>query len=149
MSVGEICNREVVITHKESSIVEVAQLMRQYHVGDIVVVDSSSGRPKPIGIITDRDIVVELVAGEVALDSVTAADVMSYELVTVREQDGIWSTLECMRTRGVRRIPVVNEQGGLEGILTVDDLLELFSEELIALAKVTMRGQLKEKQSRD
>lgn len=63
MSVGEICNREVVITHKESSIVEVAQLMRQYHVGNIVVVDSSSGPSKPIGIITDRDIVVELIAG--------------------------------------------------------------------------------------
>ena len=149
MSVGEICNREVVITHKESSIVEVAQLMRQYHVGDIVVVDSSSGQPKPIGIVTDRDIVVELIAGEVSLDSVTAADVMSFDLITVQEQDGIWSTLECMRTRGVRRIPVVNAQGGLEGILTIDDLLELFSEELSSLAKVTMHGQLKEKQSRD
>lgn len=148
MSVSEICIREVVITHKDSSIIEVAKLMRQYHVGDIVVVDSSGDQPIPIGIITDRDIVVELIASNVALDSVTVADVMSYDLITAREQDGIWDTIQRMSAKGIRRMPVVNEQGGLEGILTVDDLLEMLADELTSLAKVTIREQTQEKETR-
>ena len=148
MPIGEICNREVVITHKDSSIVEVAKLMRHYHVGDVVVVDSVGDQSVPVGIITDRDIVVEIIAGDVPLGSVTASDVMSYDLITAREQDGIWDTLQRMRSNGIRRMPVVNKKGGLEGILTVDDLLELFSDELMSLAKVTIREQTREKETR-
>ncbi len=149
MPISEICNREVVITYKDSSIVEVAKLMRHHHVGDVVVVDSVGDQSVPVGIITDRDIVVEIIAGDVPLGSVTASDVMSYDLITAREQDGIWDTLQRMRSHGIRRMPVVNEKGGLEGILTVDDLLELFSDELMSLAKVTIREQAREKETRE
>ena len=148
MSVGKFCNREVMIITKDMSIVEVAKLMRQHHVGDIVVVDPSGDQPVPIGIITDRDIVVELIAGGVALDSVTAGDVMSYDLVTAKEQDGLWDTLEYMCGKGIKRVPVVNEKGGLEGILTASDLLELFAEELTLLAKITSGGLAQEKKTR-
>lgn len=149
MPISEICNREVVITYKDSSIVEVAKLMRHHHVGDVVVVDSVGDQSVPVGIITDRDIVVEIIAGDVPLGSVTASDVMSYDLITAREQDGIWDTLQRMRSHGIRRMPVVNEEGGLEGILTVDDLLELFSDELMSLAKVTIREQAREKETKE
>lgn len=149
MPISEICNREVVITYKDSSIVEVAKLMRHHHVGDVVVVDSVGDQSVPVGIITDRDIVVEIIAGDVPLGSVTASDVMSYDLITAREQDGIWDTLQRMRSSGIRRMPVVNEKGGLEGILTVDDLLELFSDELMSLAKVTIREQAREKETKE
>ena len=149
MTVGEFCNREVVITTQEATIREVAKLMRQYHVGDVVIVDRSKTPPKPIGIITDRDIVVELIAAEVPLENVTVGDVMSFDLVTARERDGIWDTLQRMRTRGIRRVPVVNAEGGLEGILTVDDFLELFSEELLALARVPNREVAREKKLRE
>ena len=149
MPISEICNREVVITYKDSSIVEVAKLMRNYHVGDVVVVDSVGDQSVPVGIITDRDIVVEIIARDVPLGSVTAGDIMSYDLITAREQDGIWDTLQRMRSHGIRRMPVVNEEGGLEGILTVDDLLELFSDELMSLAKVTIREQTREKETKE
>jgi len=149
MTVGEFCNREVVITTQEATIREVAKLMRQYHVGDVVIVDRSKTPPRPIGIITDRDIVVELIAAEVPLENVTVGDVMSFDLVTARERDGIWDTLQRMRTRGIRRVPVVNAEGGLEGILTVDDFLELFSEELLALARVPNREVAREKKLRE
>lgn len=149
MTVGEFCNREVVIASREDTIVNIAKLMRKHHVGDVVIVERGKEPPLPIGIITDRDIVVELVASEVPLGSVTAGDVMSYELMTAREEDGIWECLQRMRTRGVRRVPVVNREGGLEGILTVDDLLELFSEELLALAKVPIREAVREKKVRE
>jgi CBS domain-containing protein len=149
MTVGKFCNREVVIASGEATIVETAQLMRRHHVGDVVIVDRSMSPPVPIGIITDRDIVVELIAAEVPLASVKVGEVMSYELVTAREDDSIWDTLQRMRARGIRRMPVVNENGGLEGILTLDDLLELFSEELIMLAKVSSREVAREKSLRD
>lgn len=148
MTVGKFCSREVVIAEKDATILEVARLMRQHHVGDVVIVDSSGDQPKPVGIITDRDIVVELIACEVSLDDISVGDAMSFELITVREEDSIWETLQRMRTKGVRRMPVVNEQGGLEGILTIDDLLDLLAEELILLAKVPIHGQTREKETR-
>jgi CBS domain-containing protein len=149
MTVGEFCNREVVIASQEETIIEIAKLMRKHHVGDVVIVDRSKAPPMPIGMITDRDIVVELIAAEVQLDAVTVGDAMSRELVTVREEEGIWECLQRMRIRGVRRVPVVNRDGGLEGILTVDDLLDLFSEELLALAKVSTREVVREKKLRE
>ena len=148
MTVGKFCSREVVVASKDSTIIDVARLMRQHHVGDVVIVDSSGDQTKPIGIITDRDIVVELIACEVSFDAVSVGDVMSFELITAREQDSIWESLHRLHTKGVRRIPVVNDEGGLEGILTVDDLLELLAEELILLAKVPAREQMLEKETK-
>lgn len=144
MTVGKFCNREVIIADKNSSIVEIAKLMRKHHVGDVVLVNDKGGRATPIGILTDRDIVIELIACDVPLDSVSAGDVMSYELVTAREEDSIWDTLQRMRAKGIRRVPVVNDKNELEGILSADDLLELFAEELNLLAKVPFREQLVE-----
>lgn len=145
MSTGEFCTREVVITEKDSSILEVAQLMRTYHVGDVVVVEHRGEQAVPLGIITDRDIVVELIAQEVDLASVTAGDIMSYDLLSVREDEGIWEVLLQMCDRGVRRIPVVNEEGGLEGILALDDMIELLAEELTLLAKIARSGPDRER----
>lgn len=136
MTVGKFCNREVVVAKRGVTALEVAKLMRQYHVGNVVVVDSVDDRNVPVGIITDRDIVVELVAKEIALTEVAAGDAMSFELVTANENDSIWQTLHNMRGQGVRRIPVVNNDGGLEGILCADDLLELLADELSALAGI-------------
>ena len=114
MTVGKFCNREVIIADKESSIVEIARLMRRHHVGDVILVTGSGDRSRPVGILTDRDIVIELIACDVPLDSVCAGDVMSYELVTAREEDSIWDTLKRMRAKGIRRMPVVNDKDELE-----------------------------------
>ncbi|MBN2808093.1 MAG: CBS domain-containing protein [Deltaproteobacteria bacterium] len=142
MTVGELCTREVVVAEKEMGVVAVAQLMRSYAVGDVVVVEHRNEQVFPLGIITDRDIVVELIAEEVALDAVSVGDVMSYELVTVPESEDVWSALELMRWKGIRRIPVINADGSLEGIVAFDDLLELLAEELAMLARVASRGDL-------
>ncbi|MFZ5796900.1 MAG: CBS domain-containing protein [Thermodesulfobacteriota bacterium] len=145
MSTGEFCTREVIITEKETSILEVAQLMRTYHVGDVIVVERRGETNVPVGIITDRDIVVEVIAQEVDLNAVTVGDVMSYELLSVRQDEGIWEALLQMCDRGVRRIPVVNEAGGLEGHLALDDMIELLAEELSLLAKIAASGQERER----
>lgn len=144
MPIGEICTREVIVIEKGASIQEAAQIMRQYHVGGLVVVESRNSARVPVGILTDRDIVIEIIAAGVDLGGVTVGDVMSFELATVREQDGIWDTLQYMRAKGVRRVPVVDESGALVGIIAADDLLELLAEELGSLAALVKREQLRE-----
>jgi CBS domain-containing protein len=127
---------------------EVAKLMRQHHVGDIVVIKESDGENVPIGIVTDRDLVVEILAQELSPDTVTVGDIMSFEIMTARDDESIWDTLQKMRIKGVRRMPVVNQRGGLVGIVTLDDLLELLTDELAGLAKTISREQERERIAR-
>lgn len=141
MSVGEICNRNVSVVEKERSIQEAAELMRKHHVGDLIVVGYEHNRKIPIGIVTDRDIVVELIAKKIPTDAVTVGDVMSYELVTAMEDDDLLQTLKLMRAKGARRLPVVDSGGSLVGILTVDDIVGLLAETLSDVSKLIERQQ--------
>lgn len=125
MAVGEICNREVVIAEKALSVVDAAQLMRKHHVGDLVVVEVQDGRKRPVGIVTDRDIV-------------------GLDMATVRESEGLFEALRYMRDKGVRRMPVVDRDGGLVGIITLDDLLSLLAEEMTELAKLVSHERQRE-----
>ena len=113
MIVGELCNREVVISPANSTITECAQLMREHHVGCIVIVKSDADVNTPIGILTDRDIVVELIARKSTTDEVTASDLIIGELITAREVDSLWETMVRMKNKGVRRIPVINDENVL------------------------------------
>lgn len=138
MKIGECCNREVVVADKGMGVLEAAKLMRKYHVGDLVVVEKRNGTDtnRPVGILTDRDLVVEVLAQEVPPDEVSAADVMSLDLATVEEDQGVWETLERMRDLGVRRMPVVDHNGALVGLVTLDDLLELLTESMDNVAQL-------------
>ena len=144
MAVGELCNREVVITEKGLSVVAAAQLMRTHHVGDLVVVEERDGRKHPVGVVTDRDIVVEVVAAGVNPEALKVGDIMGPEVATVRESEGLFEALRYMRDRGVRRMPVVDREGGLVGILTLDDLLSLLAEEMTELAKLVSHERQRE-----
>lgn len=144
MSVGHYCKREIVTVSKQDSILTAAKRMRQQHVGCLVVVEDQEGSTKPVGILTDRDLVIEVIAAEVDPDDISVGDIMSYELLTAWETDSIWETLQRMRVKGVRRIPVVDENNVLTGILSSDDLLEVLAEELSQLAKLSNRQQVRE-----
>ncbi|NWH03772.1 CBS domain-containing protein [Desulfobacter latus] len=148
MNVGEVCNREVIIIDRDGSIRDAAGLMRKYHVGNVVVVEEKNGDRFPVGILTDRDIVLELIALDVDINAVTVGDAMSFELITAREEDNVMETIKRMRHKGVRRIPVVNDRGVLEGILAVDDLIDSLSEQLTDLARLVMGGQQRETEKR-
>ena len=149
MLVSEFCNREVVIVDRATTILEAAKLMRSEHVGDLVVTDNRNGRTVPVGILTDRDIVVELLAEEIALDKVSVGDAMSYELLSVKEQEGLQETIVKMSDHGVRRLPVVDDAGALVGIVTVDDLMELIAEQLTDLARLVSNELVGERARRD
>ncbi len=148
MPVGELCIRQVIVTPRESSVLDVARLMRQYHVGDVIVTDGVNGRRAPVGIITDRDIVVEVLAEGLDPATLSAGDIMSSDLTTVREKEGLFQTIQVMRAKGARRAPVVNNDGVLIGIVSVDDIVELLAEELSALSNVIAREQKQEAQLR-
>jgi len=148
MSIGEICIRETVYIDRGGSIVQAAQLMRDHHVGDLVVVDEQGSQRKPVGILTDRDLVVEVLAKEVALSTVTVGDIMSSDLITASETDGLYETIQRMRARGIRRVPVVDGKGMLVGIVSAEDLLDLMADELTALARIGGREQARERTHR-
>jgi CBS domain-containing protein len=148
MTVSTICNRDVVIINKGASIREAAQLMREFHVGDLIVVEEKAGKRIPVGIVTDRDIVLEVIAEEVDMNDVDVGDIMSEDLVTAEEKDDLIDTIKLMRAKGVRRIPVVDDANALVGILAVDDLIELFAEQIGDLAKIVVREQTREKAKR-
>lgn len=147
MPIGDICKREVVFSHRNHTVREAALLMREYHVGDLVVVEEN-GKRKPVGIVTDRDIAISIVALGLDPDVITVGDIMGPELVTMRENQGVFETIQQMRFKGVRRLPIVGEDGALVGIVAVDDLVALFADELSELSKVIAREQMVEVKTR-
>lgn len=130
MSVGDLCNREVVIVERHESVREAARLMRTHHVGDVVVVEERQGRRVPVGILSDRDLVLEVLAEDLAPEAVDIGDLMSADLLTAQEGDELLDTIKRMKERGVRRLPVVDEAGALVGILALEDLIDLIGEQL-------------------
>lgn len=148
MRVGDICIRDVVIVDKEGSILDAARLMREFHVGDVVVVEVRGGMRAPVGILTDRDIVVELIAEEIDFNAVAIKDVMSFKLITATEDEGIEEVIERMREHGVRRLPVVDGAGTLIGVLSVDDLVDLAAEQLANLVSLMNKEQGREQMTR-
>lgn len=139
MAIGEICNREVVIVHRDESIRTAASLMRQYHVGDVVVVEERQGKRIPIGILTDRDLVVKVIARGLDPDHLRVTEAMSAGVETVSETAEILPTIERMRDSAIRRLPVVNYHGDLVGIVTMDDMIDLLAEMLEDLSRIVRR----------
>jgi len=148
MKATDVCNREVVTVETHDSLRDAAALMRQHHVGDVVVVERSGGYLAPLGILTDRDIVVEVVAEGVEIEDVTVGDAMTGELVTAGEDDDLLSTLERMRENAVRRLPVIDAKGVLVGIVTLDDIIGLLAKELTEVWALIVRERRHEAEVR-
>jgi CBS domain-containing protein len=144
MPIGDVCVREVLVAGPETTITQAASLMRQHHVGDIVVVKGDNGSRAPAGIVTDRDIVLSVIATKLDPDIFTLGDLMTESLITVRENVGIFECIQKMRTKGIRRLPVVDAQDKLIGIVSVDDLIQLLGQELSELGRLISREQVKE-----
>jgi len=148
MPIGEICNREVIFVNRDVTVHAACKLMRHYHVGSLVVVDEIDGKRIPVGIVTDRDVVVEVDALELDSKVITAGDIMSPQLVTVAENHGVLETIEVMRSKSVRRVPIVDADNRLIGIIAIDDLLEVLAGELSDIARIVAREQSHEQQAR-
>jgi CBS domain-containing protein len=149
MTVGQVCNPNVATIDPGASVVDAATRMRQEHVGNLIVVESRRGAAVPVGILTDRDIVLAVIAKRVAPDSVTVGDAMTRDLLTVREDASIEFALREMRRRGVRRVPVVRAASGdLVGIIALDDLVQHWATQLGRLADLIRLEQDAETRAR-
>lgn len=149
MDAGKICTRGVKTALRELSIVDAAIRMRNSHVGDLVVIKKKNGHDFPIGMITDRDIVISGVAtkgGDVSKLSV--GDIMTDVIILVREEDDLETVLRTMRANGVRRVPVVSRDDALVGIIAFDDIVGYFASEMKNLARVVSSENLAERRRR-
>lgn len=146
--IRDLAVRDVVTVTPQTTLTECAQVMRNQHVGSVVVLDDKGRRDKPSGILTDRDIVIEAVAMGLDADTLTAGDVMSQPLVTAREDDDILDALARMREAGVRRLPVLDAAGNLTGLVAIDNLLEALAEQVDSVVRVLKAEQTKETATR-
>lgn len=148
MTAGELCNRTVYIIRANESVLEAARLMKRYHVGCLVVVEERDGVRIPVALVTDRDLVVKgLAESATELATMTVGRVMSEGLTTARESERMYDVRKKMRARGVRRIPVVDAEDRLQGIIAFDDMVEWMAQELTDLAQLVSREQQRESET--
>lgn len=152
MRVQEVLTRHVAIARRREPLLDAIRRMRDDHVGALVVVDDAAGREaarKPIGMLTDRDVVVGVLAKNGAhLSTLEVGDVMTPDPVTATADEDVADVLRRMRSFGVRRVPVVDGTGSLEGILSLDDVFTGISEEISEVAALVTRQREREPQRR-
>ena len=148
MQLVDISNQNVVFTGRETGINAAARLMREEHVGSLIVVEDPNLKNIPVGIVTDRDLVVEVLAQDVDIEAITVGDVMSANLVTARADASLWDAMKLMRMHGVRRLPIITQEEKLVGIITIDDVMMVLASEFTELARVIPREQTNEVRQR-
>ncbi len=141
LTAGEVCIREVVIAQRETPILEAAQLMRGQHVGCLVVVEENGQARQVCGVLTDRDLIIGVLAQGLDARPLCVEDFMSEYPATMREDDSLIDVMRSMRRNGVRRLPVVTGDRALVGLITLDDVLKILSEEL-GLLIGAIQGQI-------
>jgi len=132
MDVATLCQRTVVSARDGDDLVSAAKLMRERHIGYVIVVEPgrSEGSLKPIGVLTDRDIVVAVVARATDPQLLRVGEVMTRSPVVISESASVDDALVAMRRIGVRRLPVVGNEGQLVGVIALDDIIDALSAEL-------------------
>lgn len=133
MSVGRICTRQVDLAETDESVQVAARRMNSRNVGTLMVVDKES---RPVGIITDRDLALRVLAEGLDATQTLVRDVMSIAPECVREDLAIEMALCQMRAGPYRRLPVVDDQGKLVGLISLDDILDLLSEEFAEIGRI-------------
>ncbi len=136
MSIHNISVKEVCCVSEDSSLFEAAKYMKDDNVGAVVVVKNKESDLTPVGILTDRDLVTHLLADNVDPKSISVVDVITQGIATANESFSVQETVKVMKEKGVRRLPIVNDENKVTGIISMDDLLILLIEELCCLSEV-------------
>lgn len=144
MPIKDFCNRKVVCISPDATVSAAARLMKQQHVGELVVMQKPEHRGSPLGVLTDRDLVIHVLAEGIAPDETRVRDVMMLEPRALRGSDGVLEATEAMEQTGIRRLPVIDDDGNLTGIVSADDLYDLLATEFSNLARISARQIMKE-----
>ncbi len=148
MKVSQCCKHDVVVASPKDDLVHAAKIMRDKHVGFLIIVEGGADRRVPIGVVTDRDIVVQVIAREVEPRSVVVGDVMTRGPVLCKESDDVEDVVTRMESAGIRRMPVVNDRGGLTGVIAIDDAIMMMSKMLVGITGAVRREQRLEREFR-
>ena len=148
MLLKDLCTPDVVTCAADNSALHAARLMRQQHVGDVIVVDGEGSDESPLGVVTDRDIVVEVLGKDLDPARVTLRELMKRPAVIASSSEDVTQAVERMKAHGVRRIPVVDGHSRLAGILCLDDLLKRLAADAAGLADIVVREQDREHRTR-
>ena len=146
--IDKFCVHNVVTVTRATTITEAAKLMRQHHIGALVVVDETGGRNVPVAVLSDRDVVVEVLAAGLSPATMKVGEIVQRPVITIREDAGYAETVRRMSVSGVRRMPVVDAHGRLVGIITLDDILRHLAAPLLALAELAGRERRFEAETR-
>jgi predicted transcriptional regulator len=136
MALESVCKTKVVTVEKNATLKTVSEFMQNQHVGSIVVTEKYKGRTIPCGIVTDRDVAIALGSSSEA-QNLRVEQIMLHQPVTAKKSDGIYETMVRMQEYGVKRLPVVDSNGALFGIISADDLLALVADEINKIAKIS------------
>jgi len=148
MQLKDLCVFDVACCTRDISVSAAARLMREHHTGDLVVIDNADEEREPVGIVTDRDIVVEVLAQGRNPEKTTVGDIMSKQVVIAAGSEDAEQALQRMVAHGVRRIPVVDDEQYVMGIVTLDDMLRIHAEQATSLAHVISKEQSREQRAR-
>lgn len=127
MKVGEVCRRGAISIANTEGITDAAQSMREHHVGFLIVHQLGDDLRRPIGVLTDRDIVVEVLAKQVDPLALKVEDLMTRRPLVANECEDLGDVLQAMRLSGVRRVPVVDVRGALTGVIAIDDAFDIIT----------------------
>jgi len=144
MRIQDICTHRVATIGASDSLIEATAVMRERHVGNVVVVEEIDDKRKVVGILTDRDIIVSVVAAGLSPEALLVADVMSKPVYCCAGTQDVFDAVAIMREQGVRRLPVLDEQGSLAGIIAADDIWIALSNQLKILGEITVRERIGE-----
>lgn len=148
LSVGAICTRIVTAVEGSTPLTEAAHLMRRDHIGCVVAIDAKDDGSKPVGILTDRDIVVATLALDLDARQLQVEDIMTREPVTIGEDEPLMAAVDAMRVHGVRRMIVTSRDGALVGMLSFDDVLAAMAIQLNAMTEALVTGRMREGDAR-
>lgn len=148
MLLKDVFTVDVVCCGAGTSVADAARLMREKHVGDVVVVADADKNRTALGVVTDRDLALEVLGRGLDPTHTTLDSIMHKPVVLARESEDTAEVLERMRTQGVRRVPVVDAHGAVIGIITLDDILRLLIGDANALLQVMDKAQSHERHAR-
>jgi CBS domain-containing protein len=148
MDIASLCRREIVTIDEHATLRDAAALMRSHHVGALVVTATEGDKPRVVGIVTDRDLAVEVLARDLAVSTLKIGQIASRPLAAVPAHGSIGDALAAMQRAGVRRLLVVEQDGRLGGFISSDDLLEALAGQLGLLAGALRAGMARENAER-
>lgn len=144
MTIADICRREVITIDAGASLREAANRMREHHVGALAVTVEAAGHEQVVGVITDRDMAIEILARDLSPVDIKVGQLASRQLAAVPLTAGIAQAVSVMREAGVRRLLVTEADGSLAGFVSADDLLEALAAQLGVLAGALRSGIARE-----